>query len=91
MNTKLFALYDEGARFFAPPIMSPNVTMVARTMLQMEQDKIPANFMQYPKSFVLYEIGEYNEETAQIDPISPPIRHATVSELVEQAKAQFAT
>lgn len=82
MPNALFAIYDSGARFFGPPLMSPNLTMFKRSLDLHLRDNPQAPMFEYPDDFIVYDLGMIDEETGAIEPRDPPVRVATIGELM---------
>lgn len=83
-KTTLFAIYDNGAGFFGPPLMSPSLTMFRRSMDLHLRDNPQAPMFEYPEEFAIYEIGFYDEETGNIESHSPPLRVGSVAEVMRR-------
>lgn len=82
MVDKLYAFYDEGAKFFGPPVMAANINMIRRSLLEMEKQNAPMPFLMYPNDFVVYEIGVYDQDSGMLEATAPPVRIAVVKDLL---------
>lgn len=80
----LYAFYDEGAKFFGPPLMAQNLGMVRRSVRALAQQNADAPFLQYPREFVLYEIAQFDDVSGAIVPVSPPLRLHSVQDLLTE-------
>lgn len=86
LDMKMFSIYDEAAKFFGPPISAPNAEMIRRTVRQMVADGVQVPFLQYPDEFVVYFVGEFDEDSGCVTGLdSPPERIAKISELMAQS------
>lgn len=79
---KIYAFYDEGAKFFGPPIAAQNISMIQRSLRAAAAENAQVPFLQYPREFVLYELAAYDEETGRIEPTTPPARLQSVAEIL---------
>ncbi len=66
MITKIFAIYDNKAQAYMQPFFALTAGLALRTFSDSSnsQDTI---FHAHPTDFCLYEIGEFNDETAEIN------------------------
>jgi len=76
---QLFCLYDQGARFFGAPMMTQNESMLRRGLEALLQDNPNLPIFQYSDDFIVYKIGEYDQESGEISPMIPAARIETVS------------
>lgn len=67
------------------PNGSPNVAVVTRDLTQIINDPNKhTGFQKYPEDFELYEIGEFDENTGEINTPDKPNFILTLSELKSQ-------
>lgn len=65
MITKLYCVYDSKSTSYGHPFHAPNDAVALRIFGEAVCD--PATQLnKYPEDFVLYCIGDYNDETAEI-------------------------
>lgn len=64
MQTKVFSLYDSKAKMFGPPFYMQTRGMAVRALADLTQD---GNSMvsRHPDDFVLYQIAEFDDNTAE--------------------------
>ncbi|AXH75136.1 MAG: nonstructural protein [Microviridae sp.] len=84
---KIYSFYDEGAKFFGPPIASQNLSMIQRSLRAAAAENAQVPFLQYPAEFVVYEIGAFDEETGAIEATTPPARLQTVADILNVAQS----
>lgn len=88
---KIFSFYDERAQYFHPPFTAQNIVAVARTVHAMAEGNSDAPFIKYPKDFVLYEVGSWDDDIGRVEAVEPPERLQSAYELVHDLGAQLAT
>lgn len=84
---KIYSFYDEGAKFFGPPVAAQNISMIQRSLRAAAAENAQVPFLQYPAEFIVYEIGAFNEETGAVEPTTPPARLQSVSDLISGAQS----
>ena len=84
MTQKLFAIYDAKASFFMTPWPCRNVGIARREFASACSNPESA-IGKFPADFVLHEIGEYNDNDAQIKSAIPPIRICDGVEVLQVA------
>lgn len=67
---KLFTVYDSKARIYGKPFCAESSVEAIRSWMQICKSE-DSQFAQFPDDFSLYEIGEYNNETAKISQSEP--------------------
>jgi len=75
----LYSLFDQGARFFGAPMMAQNESMLRRGLEALLQDNQRLPIFEYPEEFVVYKIGEFDQETGEISPVIPAARIETIA------------
>lgn len=73
MTQNLFAIYDNKASFFMSPWPCRNVGIARREFAQACANP-EAPMGKFPSDYVLYEIGEYNDNDAIVKSFTPPVR-----------------
>lgn len=67
---KIFAIYDKKVAIYRYPHFHQNIQDAVRQFQQ--EVKNPQNpLSQYPEDFDLYQIGQFDETTANIVPVQP--------------------
>lgn len=84
MTQKLFAIYDAKASFFMSPWPCRNVG-IARREFAAACSNSESAIGKFPADFVLHEIGDYNDNDAQIKSNTPPIRICDGVEVLQVA------
>lgn len=87
MVTKLFAVYDSKAEFFSPPFMHKSTGEALRDFIAAANDK-QTKIGVYPADFTIFEIGTYNDSTAEVKMLEAKIAHGTALELKNQKSAE---
>lgn len=80
---KIFTVHDNKAQAYFPPMTMKSSAEAIRSFDQACQD-INSNFNKYPSDFILMEIGTFDEQTGQINPLQSPIILASASEYVKK-------
>lgn len=62
MKTKAFSVYDVKAKFYGKPVYQRNAAEAIRAF-ETECNAPESQLCKYPQDFVLFEIGEYDDET----------------------------
>ena len=70
MIFKIFAIHDSKAQAHFPPFYLPTKAMAVRAFADMAND--PTNNVgKHPEDYTLFHIGEYDDNTGVIEPLSP--------------------
>lgn len=64
MIIKIFSVYDSKAEAFLPPLFMQSVG-VARRSFGAAINEVGSDFNKYPGDFTLFELGEFNDSTAE--------------------------
>lgn len=64
MQVKVFSLYDSKAKNFGPPFYMQTRGMAVRALSDLVQDN-NSMVARHPEDFVLYQVGEYDDATAE--------------------------
>lgn len=71
MNLQIFAIYDKKAQFFSPPFVNRNKGEALRTLEDLANDP-QTRINKHPADFQIFELGEWDEVTGKITPVSQP-------------------
>lgn len=71
MKLNVYSIYDSAAKAYATPFFMQNDGLAIRAFQSNVNSKEDNNISKYPDQFTLFKIGEYNDENAEIDPITP--------------------
>lgn len=82
MILKIFTVYDQKAKAYLTPFFLPQDGMATRTFAECCNNP-EHNFGKWPSDFTLFEIGEYNETTAELTPHGTPKSFGTGVEFLE--------
>ncbi len=61
----IFSIYDSGASAYLPPFVLPAAGMAERSFSDCVNDKSHA-FSRHPADYTLFQIGTWDEQTAEI-------------------------
>ena len=67
MKLRAFAVRDQKAEAFFPPFFQPTRGLGERMFQNLVKDE-STQIAKYPKEFALYEVGEYDSESALLTP-----------------------
>lgn len=81
MILKVFAVRDMKAEAFLQPFYSPSVGSALRAYADAVNDK-SCPFNKHPGDYVLFEIGSYDDSTAELESLSPVKMMAAGSDLL---------
>lgn len=82
MNYKVFSIFDSKAEAFLRPFFSQTLGVCRRSLGEAMNDP-RSEFSKYPHDYLLWEIGEFDDEIGQLVPIQP-INHGLVSVLARE-------
>jgi len=81
MKTMMFSIYDNKLEGFMRPFFLQTRAVAVRAIIDLAQDaKDPVS--QHPADYILYELGTFEDHTAEIMQVTPPVRLGLVSELI---------
>lgn len=89
MKVLVFSIYDLKTRVFFPPMVYHNAEHAKRDMM-LELRK-GGMMKEFPGDYELYQIGEFHDDTANIEKMVPPIRVCRLDELMPRSPAVEAT
>jgi len=85
MITKMYSIYDVKTNIYMPPMYYHNAGHAMRNVS--DQCKSNATTVSnHPEDFRLFELGEFNDETAEINIHQTPILTCEMSDLLHQDK-----
>lgn len=90
MIVKMYAVHDSGVAAFGPPFFAQNEVMMLRSLqelVQSEMQKAPSQrveFMKYPSSFAVFEVGRFDTESGGVEAVLPIVRVCGMSDLVKE-------
>jgi len=82
MTLKVFAVRDMKAMAFLQPFFSPSIGSAMRAFGDAVNDK-SCPFNKHPADYVLYEIGTYDDSTAEMVSLTPIKMYTAGSDLLE--------
>lgn len=85
MILKIFTVYDSKAEAFLPPFFQATKAMAQRVFETVANDP-KHQFGAHPADYTLFEIGEFNDESAEIVPHKTPKNIGLAIEFVTTAK-----
>jgi hypothetical protein len=71
MLQKLFAIYDSKAESFTNPVYLSSTGLAVRTFSDSVQDP-ESQFAKHPADYTLFELGTYDDQTAEFNILSTP-------------------
>lgn len=71
MKLNVYSIYDSAAKAYATPFFMQNDGLAIRAFQSNVNSNEENNISKYPDQFTLFKIGEYNDENAEIEPITP--------------------
>lgn len=72
MKQKIYSIFDKVAEVFNQPFFMQNENMARRAYLNLAQDDTTTIGMNH-NDFVLFEIGEFNDQTGIIESVPPVV------------------
>lgn len=87
MTQELFAIYDNKASFFMTPWPCRNVG-IARREFGAACSNAESAMGKFPADYVLYQIGEYNDNDAVVKSLTPPVRICDGAEILQITGAE---
>lgn len=84
MIQRVFAVYDSKAEAYLQPFFCPTVGMALRSWEQAAQNP-QTDFHQYAGDYTLFEIGTYNDQTGEMQPMLPAFQnHGTALSMISK-------
>lgn len=72
MIKHFYSIYDSKAEYYATPVLIESRGAAIRMFATMVNE-VDHQFNKYPEDYVLFELGDWDEETGVITPHSAPI------------------
>lgn len=82
MKTKVFSVYDHKAAVYGTPFFMPNVAMAVRAFTDLVEDN-RTMVSKHPEDFVLYQVGEFDDDRGVLNALDPKIDLGTASNFVK--------
>lgn len=82
MILKMFSVYDSKALIFNAPFFMPQVGQAMRSFGDLVKDK-NSSISAHPSDYILYQVGEYDDQTGQAVACVPPVHLAVGTEFVD--------
>lgn len=70
MVTKLYTIYDRKGEMHYPPIHAHNTPDALRKLFEIFS-RAETIFAKFPEDFQIFEVGEYDDSTANLNPCTP--------------------
>jgi len=83
MKYKSFAIYDGLAELFSHPFHTYNKNTAVRGFAE-QVNRPDSQYAKHPTDFSLHEVGEYDDKTGLMTPLTAPQRIGLASEFIEQ-------
>lgn len=74
----LFSIFDSRTGLYNPPFNARSEGDASRMVALMTQNP-ESMFSKFPEDYVLYHLGNFNEDTGMLEPLSAPVTVARVS------------
>lgn len=84
MKFKVFTAYDSKAEAFNTPFFMPKSGQAIRAFAE-QVNKEGTDFNKFPADFTLFELGEYDDDTGLLTPLSTPKSLGLAMEFLENA------
>lgn len=78
MIQQVFSIFDAKAKAFGQPFFAFNGSVAMRTVAAVARDG-QSLVSKFPEDYQLYHIGQFNDETALLEAVSPTVVCAVVS------------
>ncbi len=85
MKLNIFTIYDNKAKAFLPPFYARTKGEAIRSFQSTVNDPT-SNMNKYPGDFALFQLGEFDDETAKITQNATPDSLGPAENYLEQAK-----
>lgn len=82
MIAQLYAIYDLKTQVFYPPMVAANDEHVARQVRSVLRRG--GEFAEFPGDYQLFRIGVWNDASAAIESVSPPVLVLRLDQLLER-------
>jgi hypothetical protein len=86
-RNEIFAVYDEKAKAYGPPLTHPTTDVAVRSFTAACQNE-ESFLSKFPSDYALYRIGYYDEVSACIEPFAEPQYVIRASEIVSMLRQQ---
>lgn len=84
MKLIAFSIFDEKATVFSPPFFLPAVGLATRLFSDLANDKTKT-IGKHPSDYKLYQIGHYDDQTAQTDNETLPIFIGNANDYIDHS------
>lgn len=71
MRMELFAIFDSASAAYLPPFVAATTAMVVRQIRDHASRDATHDFVRHGDQFVLFRLGEWDNETALLTPCAP--------------------
>lgn len=85
MTRKVYTVYDLKALVYGPTMVFETNPAAVRFFTDLANDKT-GNIGKHPSDFVLFEIGTYDDQTAELQALIPPVKLGLASDYIEAYK-----
>ena len=82
MKQEMYAIHDNKASFFMTPWPCRNVGIARREFASVCANK-DTSMGKFPADYTLYHVGEYDDNTAIVKSLTPPVRIADGVEILQ--------
>lgn len=82
MRTKIFSIYDSKISAFGVPFFAPHDEVAFRHMRVAVQER-GTHLAAFPQDFHLFELGEFDDQSAEFDLLVSPKAHGPLSQFLE--------
>lgn len=82
MITKAFAIYDTKGHMYGTPFFMPQAGMAIRAFMDLVNDR-QSSVNKHPSDYILYEIGTFDDNTAEFGSKIPPTQLGNAADFVD--------
>lgn len=86
MINKIYVVYDSAAKIFNKPFFMINDESAIRSIKVAAQEE--TTIARFPEDYTLFRLGDYDDENAQVNLATAPIRIGSVLELIKDDKSE---
>ncbi len=81
MKLEMFTVYDDKALAYLRPFFSPTVATALRSVKSAAEDATH-DFSKHPHDYMVYHIGYFDEDTAEVGRLELPVPLGLVSQII---------
>lgn len=82
MKLKVFSVYDHKGEAYGKPVFLATAGLAVRAFQEVANDKT-SEVGKFPQDYTLFEIGEFDDSTGVLTPLSPHVTYGLAAALVK--------